>query len=204
MAPSGENPRGTADHIVGRQSAELHGGRRRQKARIGSVEALLVGEDHQGIGFDKVRHQRARYEEPGLHRALGGEPRYGGANDRPQVKRHEALRMLRRRGGLAGHAEMEGKTLFLKFNTGPSGHGMPPSAGEAAALYASQETASNLVLARRLHDYELPAGWMVGAAANPLGSGYEVAALDPALDAALPFVRTYARAPVEITVTVAL
>ncbi|HEX5451355.1 MAG TPA: hypothetical protein VFW86_03115, partial [Candidatus Limnocylindrales bacterium] len=37
-------------------------------------------------------------------------------------------------GGLAGHAEMEGKTLFLKFNTGPSGHGLPPSAGEALAL----------------------------------------------------------------------
>jgi transketolase len=46
----------------------------------------------------------------------------------------EDLLMLRRRGGLAGHAEMEGKTLFLKFNTGPSGHGMPPSAGEAVAL----------------------------------------------------------------------
>ena len=29
---------------------------------------------------------------------------------------------------------MEGKTLFLKFNTGPSGHGMPPAAGEAVAL----------------------------------------------------------------------
>jgi transketolase len=46
----------------------------------------------------------------------------------------EDLLKLRRRGGLAGHAEMEGKTLFLKFNTGPSGHGMPPSAGEAVAL----------------------------------------------------------------------
>jgi transketolase len=44
------------------------------------------------------------------------------------------LLQLRRRGGLAGHAEMEGKTLFLKFNTGPSGHGMPPAAGEAVAL----------------------------------------------------------------------
>ena len=41
---------------------------------------------------------------------------------------------FRRRGGLAGHAEMEGKTLFLKFNTGPSGHGSPPAAGEAIAL----------------------------------------------------------------------
>ena len=41
---------------------------------------------------------------------------------------------FRRNKGLAGHAEMEGKTLFLKFNTGPSGHGSPPAAGEAFAL----------------------------------------------------------------------
>jgi transketolase len=46
----------------------------------------------------------------------------------------EDLLRLRRRGGLPGHAEMEGKTLFLKWNTGPSGHGMPPSAGQAVAL----------------------------------------------------------------------
>ncbi|HVQ35541.1 MAG TPA: transketolase, partial [Candidatus Bathyarchaeia archaeon] len=46
----------------------------------------------------------------------------------------EDLLNLRRRGGLPGHAEMEGKTLFLKWNTGPSGHGMPPAAGEAVAL----------------------------------------------------------------------
>ncbi len=46
----------------------------------------------------------------------------------------EDLLGLRHRGGLAGHAEMEGKTLFLKSNTGPSGHGMPPAAGEAIAL----------------------------------------------------------------------
>lgn len=46
----------------------------------------------------------------------------------------EDMLLLRRRGGLPGHAEMEGKTLFLKWNTGPSGHGLPPSAGEAAAL----------------------------------------------------------------------
>src|ERR1017187_4690271 len=42
----------------------------------------------------------------------------------------EDLTMLRHRGGLPGHPEMAGKTLFLKFNTGPSGHGMPPAAGE--------------------------------------------------------------------------
>lgn len=46
----------------------------------------------------------------------------------------EDLLTLRRRGGLPGHAEMTGKSLFLKFNTGPSGHGMPPAAGEALAL----------------------------------------------------------------------
>jgi transketolase len=46
----------------------------------------------------------------------------------------EDLLTLRHRGGLPGHAEMAGKTLFLKFNTGPSGHGMPPAAGEALAL----------------------------------------------------------------------
>ncbi len=47
---------------------------------------------------------------------------------------YEELLKLRHRDGLPGHAEMAGKTLFLKFNTGPSGHGMPPSAGEALAL----------------------------------------------------------------------
>jgi transketolase len=46
----------------------------------------------------------------------------------------EDLTMLRHRGGLPGHPEMAGKSLFLKFNTGPSGHGMPPAAGEALAL----------------------------------------------------------------------
>ena len=46
----------------------------------------------------------------------------------------EDLLLLRRNGGLPGHAEMQGKTLFLKWNTGPSGHGLPPSAGEAVAL----------------------------------------------------------------------
>lgn len=47
---------------------------------------------------------------------------------------HEDLLKLRHRDGLPGHPEMAGKSLFLKFNTGPSGHGMPPAAGEALAL----------------------------------------------------------------------
>jgi len=46
----------------------------------------------------------------------------------------EDLTGFRRRGGLSGHAEMEGKTLFLKFNTGPSGHGASAAAGQAVAL----------------------------------------------------------------------
>jgi len=56
----------------------------------------------------------------------------------PMPEKHilywQDLLRFRRRGGLSGHAEMEGKTLFLKFNTGPSGHGSPAAAGEAVAL----------------------------------------------------------------------
>ena len=46
----------------------------------------------------------------------------------------EDLLSFRRRGGLSGHAEITDKTLFIKFNTGPSGHGSPAAAGEALAL----------------------------------------------------------------------
>jgi len=46
----------------------------------------------------------------------------------------EDLLQFRRRGGLSGHAEFGGKTLFLKFNTGPSGHGPTGAVGEAIAL----------------------------------------------------------------------
>jgi transketolase len=46
----------------------------------------------------------------------------------------EDLLEFRRSGGLSGHAEMVDKTLFLKFNTGPSGHGSPAAAGAALAL----------------------------------------------------------------------
>src|SRR5438093_5986029 len=46
----------------------------------------------------------------------------------------EDLLLLRRNQGLPGHAEFAGKTLLLKANTGPSGHGMPPSVGQAVAL----------------------------------------------------------------------
>ncbi|MFA5448020.1 MAG: 1-deoxy-D-xylulose-5-phosphate synthase N-terminal domain-containing protein [Sphaerochaeta sp.] len=46
----------------------------------------------------------------------------------------EDLLTFRRRGGLSGHAEANGKTSFLKANTGPSGHGTPAAAGLAFAL----------------------------------------------------------------------
>jgi len=63
-----------------------------------------------------------------------GDPNYVFPDDGKWALTWELLLRLRRRGGLPGHAEMEGKTLFLKFNTGPSGHGMAPAAGEALAL----------------------------------------------------------------------
>jgi transketolase len=70
---------------------------------------------------------RARHERD-------GDERFAFPDDGRWSLTWEDLLKLRRRGGLPGHAEMEGKTLFLKFNTGPSGHGMPPAAGEALAL----------------------------------------------------------------------
>lgn len=46
----------------------------------------------------------------------------------------EDLLGFRHVGGLSGHAEANGKTSFLKANTGPSGHGTPAAAGLAFAL----------------------------------------------------------------------
>jgi transketolase len=63
-----------------------------------------------------------------------GDDRYAVTNAAERALYWEDLLGFRRRGGLSGHAEMEGKTLFLKFNTGPSGHGSPASAGVALAL----------------------------------------------------------------------
>ena len=70
---------------------------------------------------------RARHER-------SGDPLFAFPDDGRWALTWEWLLLLRRHGGLPGHAEMEGRTLFLKFNTGPSGHGMPPAAGEALAL----------------------------------------------------------------------
>jgi transketolase N-terminal domain/subunit len=69
-----------------------------------------------------------------LKHAQTGDPRYALPWGRENTLFWEDLLKFRRHGGLPGHAEMEGKTLFLKFNTGPSGHGNPAAVGEALAL----------------------------------------------------------------------
>jgi transketolase len=66
--------------------------------------------------------------------AQTGDPRYLIEDAEHRALYWEDLLGFRRHGGLPGHAEMDGKTLFFKFNTGPSGHGSPPAAGEAFAL----------------------------------------------------------------------
>ncbi len=63
-----------------------------------------------------------------------GDARYAIAGGKERTLLTEDLLQLRRNKGLPGHVEMEGKTLFVKFNTGPSGHGAPAAAGEALAL----------------------------------------------------------------------
>ncbi len=65
---------------------------------------------------------------------LTGNKRYLITDEKNKALYWEDLLTLRHNGGLPGHAEMAGKTLFLKFNTGPSGHGSPVAAGEAMAL----------------------------------------------------------------------
>lgn len=70
---------------------------------------------------------RIKYEETGDSRYL-----VPNAEDRQLTWEH--LLRLRHQHGLPGHAEMEGNTLFFKFNTGPSGHGAPAALGAAMAL----------------------------------------------------------------------
>ncbi|MHB0877569.1 MAG: 1-deoxy-D-xylulose-5-phosphate synthase N-terminal domain-containing protein, partial [Anaerolineae bacterium] len=70
---------------------------------------------------------RAKYEAT-------GDERYAVPRAAERALYWQDLIGFRRRGGLSGHAEMEGKTLFLKFNTGPTGHGSPAAVGEALAL----------------------------------------------------------------------
>lgn len=69
-----------------------------------------------------------------LRHSWTGDPRFEIKGGEERILDPMDLLTLRRRGGLPGHAEFEGKTLFIKFNTGPSGHGAPAAAGEALAL----------------------------------------------------------------------
>ena len=69
---------------------------------------------------------RLKYEQT-------GNSKYQVRNNKEFQLVWEDLLTLRKNKGLPGHAEMEGKTLFFKFNTGPSGHGSPAAAGEALA-----------------------------------------------------------------------
>jgi len=70
---------------------------------------------------------RLRYQET-------GDSRYEFRNAERWQLTWEDLVKFRRHGGLPGHAEFGGKTLFIKFNTGPSGHGFPAAAGMALSL----------------------------------------------------------------------
>ncbi len=72
-----------------------------------------------------IRHERT------------GDARFELPDDGRWALRPRHLLDLRRNGGLPGHAEMVERSLFLKYNTGPSGHGMPPAAGQALALRMS-------------------------------------------------------------------
>jgi transketolase len=63
-----------------------------------------------------------------------GDPRFAFPDDGRWALTWEWLLRLRHRGGLPGHAEFEGRNLFCKYNTGPSGHGLSPATGEALAL----------------------------------------------------------------------
>jgi len=78
----------------------------------------------------------------------------------------EDLLKLRRSGGLPGHAEMEGKTLFFKFNTGPSGHGSPAAAGEALALKLAK------VQEVKVFAFEGEGGFTAGAIHETMNSAY--------------------------------
>ncbi len=78
----------------------------------------------------------------------------------------EDLLVLRHNKGLPGHAEMEGKTLFVKANTGPSGHGSPAAAGQALAL---RRAGADGV---RVFAFEGEGGLTPGAAHETLNSSY--------------------------------
>jgi transketolase len=95
-----------------------------------------------------------------------GDRRYGVERPEERMLTWEDLLTLRRNGGLPGHVEMEGKILFIKFNTGPSGHGSPAAAGEALAL---KRAGADGV---RVFAFEGEGGHTAGAAHETKNSAY--------------------------------
>jgi transketolase len=69
-----------------------------------------------------------------LRHARTGDDRFRHRLDDEFVLGPSDLPGFRNIGGLPGHAEMAGKTLFYKWNTGPSGHGSAAMVGQALAL----------------------------------------------------------------------
>jgi transketolase len=63
-----------------------------------------------------------------------GDPKYLVTGAPERMLTWENVLDFRNRGGLPGHVEMAHNNLFVKFNTGPSGHGGPVMSGEAIAL----------------------------------------------------------------------
>ena len=128
------HPGGSRSKVHGFMSLTLSGAMRwdirRPELTFADRFVLIAGHCAPLIyGTMPVYHEALRY----LHEQTGDD-RYAvpGGDTRRVI--WEDLLTFRRRGGLAGHAEMEGKTLFFKSNTGPSGHGGPPAAGIAMAL----------------------------------------------------------------------
>jgi transketolase len=132
-----------------RQSGHPGGSRSKVHALL---VTLLSGEMRWDIATPRNASATALYWAPGIQSPLiyatlavfneamrtkfeqTGDKRYQIPGPAERTLYWPDLMNFRRRGGLSGHAEMEGKTLFLKFNTGPSGHGSPAAAGEALAL----------------------------------------------------------------------
>jgi transketolase len=106
---------------------------RHPEKRFGDRFILVAGHCNPGVYATLALFNEAlRF----MH-AKTGDARYAHPLGRRMTLLPEDLLDLRRNGGLPGHAEMEGRTLFFKFNTGPSGHGSPAAAGEAVALRAA-------------------------------------------------------------------
>ncbi len=103
---------------------------RHPEAPFGDRFVLVAGHCNPGIyAMLAVYNEALR-----IRHEWTGDKRYLVAHAAERALYWEHLLYLRHNGGLPGHAEMEGRTMFFKFNTGPSGHGAPAALGEAMAL----------------------------------------------------------------------